>query len=273
VFKNLAIIAALGIVAGCATPPGEEPSAAMYSEVYDPLEPMNRYFFDVNSALDAVAFRPIAQIYHEAVPVVVQDSVTNFLRNLSQPFDFVNNVAQGDLDGAGDNMGAFFTNTLLGVGGLFDVAQLDTDREDVGQTLAVWGVEEGPYLVIPVLGPNTSRSAGGLVAEYFIEPVNLLADRNGMENAGLYRIVAGGLDARSRSLETLDEIEKNSIDFYAAIRSLYRQQRGNLILDGDASAMPLPDISFEMEEDDKPRATEKVSQLFLEDDSSMETAN
>ena len=82
---------------------------------------------------------------------------------------------QGKLDRAGDNMGAFFTNTFLGVGGLFDVAQLNTQQEDMGQTFAVWGIQEGPYLVVPVLGPRTTRAAVGGVADYYLDPVNYAA--------------------------------------------------------------------------------------------------
>ena len=259
-------IAALGFLGGCATPPGEDANAVMYTEVHDPIEPLNRYFFDVNEALDAVALRPVSHIYRDALPDKVQDSVRNFLTNLSQPIYFLNNVAQGDLDGAGDNMGAFFTNTFLGFGGLFDVAQIETDNEDLGQTLAVWGVPEGPYLVLPLLGPNTTREAVGIVGEYFIDPVNLVADHHDIANVPLYRAGANAVDFRSRSLDSLDEIEKNSIDFYATLRSLYRQNRKAAILDGNGDVTPLPDISFE-QEDDTPLPSDRVSLLFEEDES------
>lgn len=252
----------------CAAPPSEDTSGGMYTEVSDPIEPANRYFHDVNQALDAVAFKPAAHIYRDALPDGVKDSVGNFLTNLSQPIYFLNNIAQGDLNGAGDNMGAFFTNTLLGFGGLFDVAQLDTDKEDLGQTFAVWGLGEGPYLVLPVLGPNTTRDAVGMVGEYFIDPANLVARNQDVDNFELIRGGTTAINFRSKSIDALDDIEKNSIDFYAAIRSLYRQNRKNLILDGNADMTPLPDISFE-QEDDKPD-TNRVSQLF-ENDESTET--
>ena len=150
-------VAFASLLGGCATPPGEDPKNVVYNEVQDPLEPLNRYFFDVNQAIDALALKPVSHIYRDALPEGVKDSVSNFFTNLSQPIYFLNNVAQGDLDGAGDNMGAFFTNTFLGFGGLFDIAQIDTDKEDMGQTFAVWGIPEGPYLVLPILGPNSSR--------------------------------------------------------------------------------------------------------------------
>ena len=257
-----------GMLGACATPPGEDTAGGMYTEVSDPIEPVNRYFHDVNQALDAVALKPIAHIYRDALPEGIKDSVGNFLSNLSQPIYFLNNIAQGDLNGAGDNMGSFFVNTLLGFGGLFDVAQLDTDKEDLGQTFAVWGIGEGPYLVLPVLGPNTTREAVGLVGEHFIDPVNLVARNNDIDNVELIRGGTTAVHFRAQSIDALDDIEKNSIDFYAAIRSLYRQNRKNLILDGKAEMTPLPDISFE-QEDDKP-ALNRVSQLF-ESDETTET--
>jgi len=264
-------VALASFLGACATPPGDDSAQVMNAEVSDPIEPMNRYFHDVNQALDALAFRPVSHIYRDAVPDGVRESVSNFLTNLSQPIYFINNIAQGDLDGAGDNMGAFFTNTLLGFGGLFDIAQLDTDREDLGQTFAVWGVGEGPYLVLPVLGPNTSREAVGMVGEHFIDPANLVARNHDIDNFELGRGMARAIDFRSKSLDSLDEIEKNSIDFYAAIRSLYRQNRKNIILDGSPKNTPLPDISFELD-DDKPRL-DRVSQLFEDDNSTEKKAS
>jgi len=268
--KGFVAIAMAGLVSACATPPGEK-SAVMNDEVSDPIEPLNRYFNDVNQALDDVALKPVARIYRDALPDAVQDGVSNFLSNLSQPIYFLNNIAQGDLDGAGDNMGAFFTNTLLGIGGIFDVAKVDTQKEDIGQTLAVWGVGEGPYLVLPILGPNTTREAVGIVGEYYIDPANLVARNNDADNFEIYRGLTTAIDFRSRSIETLDEIEKNSIDFYATIRSLYRQNRKNLIRDGKAEMTPLPDISFEMDDDEPIK--DRVSLLFQEDETTETKAS
>ncbi len=253
ILKFVAALGLLALVAGCAKAPGEDaqPKQVMYQEVYDPLEPMNRYFFDVNYALDALFLKPVSEIYRGVLPNGVRQSVRNFLTNLSQPIYLINNLLQGEVNRAGDNMGAFFINTFMGVGGLFDVAQLDTQEEDMGQTFAVWGVPEGPYLVIPLLGPNTSREAVGGVIDYFADPVNEIARKNDLDNLGIYRFVLSGIDARSRSIEALDEIEKNSIDFYATIRSLYRQNRANLILNGKGNPAQLPDMTFD--EDESPQ--------------------
>jgi phospholipid-binding lipoprotein MlaA len=250
ILKFVATLSLLALVAGCAKAPGEDakPKQVMYQDVYDPLEPMNRYFFDVNYALDALFLKPVSEIYRGVLPLGVRDSVRNFLTNLSQPIYLINNLLQGEVNKAGDNMGAFFINTFMGVGGLFDVAQLNTPEEDMGQTFAVWGVPEGPYLVIPLLGPNTTREAVGGVVDYFADPVNEIARKNDLDNLGIYRFVLSGIDARSRSIEALDEIEKNSIDFYATIRSLYRQNRANLILNGKGNPAQLPDMTFDEDE-------------------------
>lgn len=254
--KQLTAIAIVASISACATPPAKEGKAVavMYDEVYDPLEPMNRYFFDVNYALDALFLKPVAEIYRGVLPLGVRNSVRNFLTNLSQPIYLINNVLQGDLNRAGDNMGAFFTNTFFGVGGLFDVAQLNTQKEDMGQTFAIWGAPEGPYLVLPLIGPSTTRAATGMVADYFVDPVNYAARENGIEEVGIYRGVVSGIDSRSRSIEALDEIEKNAIDFYATVRSLYRQHRTNLILNGASNPTQLPNMSFD---DDKTASTKE----------------
>lgn len=249
---GLAAVILLIAVSGCATPQQKDGKAVavMYDEVYDPLEPMNRYFFDVNYALDALFLKPVAEMYAGVVPLGVRNSVTNFLTNLKQPIYLINNVLQGELNRAGDNMGSFFTNTFLGVGGLFDVAQLNTKEEDMGQTFAAWGIQEGPYLVVPVFGPRTTRAAVGGVADYYLDPINYAARENDLDNVGIIRAAASGIDQRSRSIDALDEIEKTSIDFYATIRSLYRQNRNNLILNGASNQTQLPDMSFD--DDDAP---------------------
>ncbi|MEX0582711.1 MAG: VacJ family lipoprotein [Sneathiella sp.] len=249
--SGLAAAGVIALVSGCATPPQTEGKAVavMNNEVYDPLEPMNRYFFDVNHALDALFLKPAAEMYRGVVPLPVRDSVTNFLANLSQPIYLINNVLQGEMNRAGDNMGSFITNTFLGVGGLFDVAKLNNQQEDMGQTFAVWGISEGPYLVLPVFGPRTTRAAVGGVADYYLDPVNYVAHENDIDNVGIIRSAVSALDQRSRSIEALDDIEKNAIDFYATIRSLYRQNRNNLILNGASNSTQLPSMNFD--DDDK----------------------
>lgn len=259
---SVVAIAALSLAA-CASAPdaSDKDAVAAYEEANDPIEPLNRYFFDVNMAMDDILLRPAAEIYHGALPDKVQDSVHNFLENLSQPIYFINNIAQGKLDRAGDNMGSFFANTLLGIGGLFDIAGLETPKEDFGQTLAIWGASEGPYLMVPVFGPYNSRHAVGDVTDYVIDPIRWMAKNNDWDGLPATRFVVGGIDSRSRVLDTLDDIEKNSIDFYATIRSLYRQNRVSLISDGDIDPSALPEMSFDFNDDGDLEEDEKISSL------------
>jgi phospholipid-binding lipoprotein MlaA len=131
----------------------------------DPLEGLNRGIFEFNRVVDGVLIKPAAQIYRGVLPQQAQDSVRSFLRNLRSPVILANDVLQGDMDRAGSTIGRFLVNTTLGIGGLFDVASelgMPFHDEDFGQTLAVWGVGEGPYLVLPLLGPSNPRDAVGL---------------------------------------------------------------------------------------------------------------
>lgn len=244
---GIIVVTLFTLLSGCATAPSDDKSTAssvMYEEVYDPFEPMNRYFFDVNYALDALFLKPVSEIYRGVLPLPVRDSVSNFLTNLSQPIYLINNVLQGDIEEAGDNMGAFIINSSLGLLGLFDVAKLDTPDDDMGQTFAIWGIEEGPYFMVPVLGPYTMREGVGGIVDWYIDPVNIIARENDKNYVGFWRWAFDGLDKRSRAIETLDDIEKNSIDFYATIRSLYRQSRKSKILKGATDPSQLPSMSF-----------------------------
>ena len=242
----------IGLTLGaCASAPSEPEARAEYEAQNDPLEPMNRYFFEVNRGLDQLLLRPAAEIYRGAVPDMVQQMVHNFLLNLNEPIVFTNSLLQGDPDNAGKSFGRFAANTFIGVGGLFDVAGIDRQEEDFGQTLGVWGLGEGPYLVLPVIGPRPPRDLAGMVADTYIDPWNYLARRNDIDfPEQTVRFIAEGVDARSRNIEAIDEIERSSIDFYATVRSLYRQRRAALISNGDVTPeMELEPVSFEFEDD------------------------
>tara|TARA_R110002167_G_scaffold35239_2_gene112587 strand:+ start:1746 stop:2606 length:861 start_codon:yes stop_codon:yes gene_type:complete len=258
----------LALLSACATPPpdADTEAVAAYDEVNDPLEPFNRYVFEVNLALDKLLVRPIAEIYRGALPQPVQDGVRNSLDNLDVPRSFVNDLLQGEVDRAGESFARFGGNTLYGVGGIFDVMKGEKDsppeagipphEEDLGQTLAVWGAPEGPYLMLPLLGPSSTRHAVGRVGDSFINPVSYIVNNEHRLGFSLLRTGLSGIDLRARNIETLDDIERSSIDYYAAIRSLYRQNRAAKIANGKTPATPLPDLSGEFEED---RQAERVS--------------
>ena len=138
---------------------------AAYLEASDPLEPLNRAIFSFNLTLDKAILRPIATVYNAALPDPVRDGVRNFLNNLRTPIILANDVLRGEIGRAGDTVGRFLLNSTLGVGGLFDIASelgFDFHNEDFGQTLAVWGIGEGPYLMLPIFGPSNPRDAVGL---------------------------------------------------------------------------------------------------------------
>src|SRR5215467_4309609 len=235
VFPHMLLLLAL-MLPGCATRPGNpQPGVAEEEDFNDPLEDTNRAIFDFNQIVDRNVLVPVAKTYRTVLPDPVRDSLHDFLNNLRAPLNFVNDTLQGDFKRAGQTFARFALNSTVGVGGLIDVAgrwgQLPYREQDLGVTLGVWGVPEGPYIVVPVLGPSTPRDLGGQVAEGFGDPWNLLVTGNPWTLYWIPFVRGGvsGIDQRSRYIETLADIERTSLDYYATIRSLYRQRRAALI--------------------------------------------
>jgi phospholipid-binding lipoprotein MlaA len=237
----LAALAALLMVSACALPPEGDPEAlAQYEEENDPLEPLNRYLFEVNDALDKLLIRPVAEIYRGTMPEFVRDGIRNFLRNANTPIVLVNDLFQGEFERAGVTLARFMINTIVGFAGFFDVASdmgLEYHDEDFGQTLGSHGVGDGPYLVIPVLGPSNARDASGDVVDFFLNPFYYVAAAHGAEVAVTAGAAMEGIDIRSRNIETLEDLERDSVDFYTRVRSLYRQRRWNDIRNGEEDPM------------------------------------
>ncbi|WP_236024661.1 MlaA family lipoprotein [Arenibaculum pallidiluteum] len=220
-------------LAGCATA-GRETTAAA-DDANDPLEGLNRTVYGFNQIADFLIINPAAEIYRTVLPDPVERSVRNFLRNLSSPLVLANQLLQGDWEGAKNAGSRFVINTVGGVGGLFDVADgmgYPYQHEDFGQTLGVWGLPEGAYLVLPILGPSSLRDATGIGVEWFSDPVNILAENNGYGWVPITRGATTGLDARNEYRGVIDDVRRNSIDPYAQFRSLYRQRRASEIRDG-----------------------------------------
>lgn len=228
---------------GCATAPGEDSLSAITDG--DPLEPVNRVVYGFNEAADILVLRPAAEVYRGTVPTPVRMAVRNFLLNLTSPLLVANELLQGDFEGAQVAFSRFLVNTTIGLGGAFDIAgqyrDLHYDYEDFGQTLAVWGVPDGPYLVLPLLGPSNLRDATGLVADTAADPVNIWA--NNTDNTGAMTVRAGvtGVDTRTELIEAVDDLRRNSLDPYASARSLYRQRRAAEIHDGNGGGVEFPD--------------------------------
>ena len=221
--------------------------------VKDCFEPINRVTFAVNQGLDKVIFKPVA-IGYRALPSPVRTGVNNALDNLSNLVTIPNNVLQGELKKAGVNTGRFVINTTIGIVGLFDVAQNlgfpEYEREDYGQTLGVMGVGPGCYLVLPVLGPSTIRDTAGSFINIMGGDPWYNASVNGnneflSDSDYLASRVLGGIDFRAKNLDSLENLEKNSMDFYASVRSLYLQDRQQKILNSKETTDTMDDGDWE----------------------------
>lgn len=217
----------------CATkPPADDPAAlAEYKATNDPIEPLNRSLFEFNQELDRVVLKPIATVYRDNVPEPARDSIQNFMQNLDTPMSLANEVLQLKFKKAGISLSRFAINSTIGVGGLFDPAStlgLKYNREDLGQTLGRYGVPEGPYLMVPLMGPSNPRDAFGDLVEAYFNPISKVLP---IEARGAISVV-NFVDSRSRTIEILDELEKSSVDFYAAARSAIRQRRRDAVNDG-----------------------------------------
>jgi len=217
---------ATAVLAACATQPGE---------ANDPLEGPNRFIFALNQTVDLLVLRPAAVTYRDWVPTPVQKALGNVLQNLGEPVTAVNEAAQGEPERAAKTVARFIVNSTIGIGGLIDVAKdvgLPPTKEDFGQTLGVWlnnPEDGGPYLVLPLLGPSNARDAVGLLVDNLIDPFWITARKLNVEYLVRARFALTAVDARTRTLQALDDLEKNSIDFYTAVRSAYTQRRAAMI--------------------------------------------
>ena len=226
------------LLEGCATVPANGPMEN------DPLEGFNRAMFNVTLKADKAVLQPTALAYRRVVPEPIRLSVRNFLFNLNTPVIFANDMLQGEITRAGVTFIRASINTTIGIGGLIDVATrwgYPRHSEDFGQTLAVYGVGEGFYLFIPLLGPGNPRDVFGYAADFLFDPLTYVQWGNEAYVPYL-RYGFDLLDVRERNIETLDEIERNSLDYYASVRSLYRQTRTNEIRNGSTAVEDLPDF-------------------------------
>ena len=230
------IAAALSIVAllpGCATVSrGNAANDAEQTAENDPIEPFNRGVFAFNQGLDRAVIKPVAKAYRDVLPEFARDRIRAVIDNLHEPLIFCNDLLQGRGQAAAITAQRFVVNTTVGVAGLFDRASesgLTKQSGDFGQTLYVWGVGDGPYLVLPFFGPSNFRDATGLGVDMFANPVGHIGSQETRRKVGISVGIVDGIDLRSRNIESLEQLEANSLDYYAYLRSITRQvRRGKL---------------------------------------------
>lgn len=229
--------------------PFTQPDDMMAAEDHDPWEPFNTVMFEFNRKVDQYALKPVAQAYNVVLPDAVQVGIDNFFRNVRFVPRVLNNVFQAKARGAGIEMGRFLINSTVGIGGFFDPAkhfwQLNTPDEDAGQTLAVYGVKPGPYLVLPFFPPLTLRDSIGYVVDLALDPINWLVfpiiEVNHIpsivahQNRATSTIAQFGIrvgmmtNDRSLNLEKFQGVEEATLDLYAAVRNAYRQKRAKAV--------------------------------------------
>ena len=225
---RLALAAAAAVLlAGCAATPSK----------VDPLEPMNRALYQVHDVLDTNIVKPVAEGYVSVVPQFIRTGFANVFNNIDDLFSAVNGLLQGKPEKAGNDLGRVLTNTMLGLGGLIDVATdlgIERGNEDFGQTFAVWGFPQGPYLFIPLFGPTTVRDGTGVLVRIALGPVSYISNvpvRNSIYGVGY-------VDLRSQALEGGSIVDTAALDRYVFIRNAYLQRRRYLVYDGKPPPEP-----------------------------------
>jgi len=231
-------LVALGMTAGCASTPHDP---------YDPFEPLNRQVFAFNQAADRIVLRPVARGYDKVTPRPVKSGVANFFDNLATPIWVLNHLLQGDVREAGRQSGRFLMNSTAGILGLFDIAGdggIEKKRAHFDQTFGKWGVPPGPYLMLPILGPNTPRSGVGWYARFQTDIVwNYLDDNRSLRD----KLVALDVVDTRRRLLPLDRLIEQAPDPYIFVREAYRQ-RAEFEIRGHGN--PDDDIGLDFEDED-----------------------
>ncbi len=232
------------------TQPDDFETSKVEDEIYDPFEPVNRAIFSFNNVADRVVLEPVAKGYKK-LPSPIQSGISNFLSNLRAPLVVVNQLLQGQGENAIQSSGRFIINSTVGLLGIFDVAEkigIEEKEEDFGQTLATWGVGDGFYIVLPLFGPSNIRDTSGMLITMVTDPINAYAVSEGEAWLVPMRTAANAVDQRSKIIDEVNALRDNSVDYYAAVRSSYYQNRKAAIANVDDSELtPLPLISIEFE--------------------------
>ena len=222
------------LVSGCTSATKDQGVAESIAsqKVSDPIEPLNRAVFSFNTVFDKVAVRPVAILYRGILPEFVRNRIAYSLDNLSMPVTTINNILQLEFGKAGISTARFVINSTVGILGFFDPASyfgLEADYEDFGQTLAVWGLPTGPYIVLPFLGPSSPRDFTGFLSTSLLDPTYQVGNSTNRDLFRYYRMGVGVVNFRSENIEIFDDLQNNSIDYYAAVRSFYNQSRNSQV--------------------------------------------
>ncbi|MAN72482.1 MAG: VacJ family lipoprotein [Henriciella sp.] len=235
---------ALTTLTACATTQDTTDTA---SGVSDPFEGFNRNVYAFNEAVDKAAIEPVARGYRAVVPEPARDGVHNVLTNIRQPVVFANSMLQGNAQASADTFGRFLINSTIGVAGIFDVAStlgVTEHNEDFGQTLGVWGVEPGPFLVLPLLGPSNFRDTFGIATDRALDPLTWTefeSDPDLDDHIAVGRTVLGLIDTRARLIEPIETL-RSQPEPYIALRRNYSSQREAAIRNGETEADPYQDL-------------------------------
>lgn len=205
-------------------------------ESNDPLEPLNRFFFGFNQIFDGTLLKPISIMYRGLIPQYGRNGIANFIDNIFSPVVFINHLLQGQGERAATTFVRFFLNSTIGILGLFDAAKeigMPGYEATFNQTLTVWGADTGPYLMLPFLGPSSVRGLIGIAGEYYMNPLTYYTNNKhhrynhyGQQRKLLYALY--GLDIvgrRSKLIDALNDLERNSVDYYTAVRTIYFQRQ------------------------------------------------
>ncbi len=234
------VFALASLTGGCAS----TSSPAADADQNDPYESFNRQVFTFNDAVDQNVALPVAKFYTDVLPEPARDGIHNFLDNLNTPVTLANDLLQGELLRATQSLGRIVVNSTFGLGGLVDLASpmgIPAHSEDFGETLAIYGAGEGPYLVLPLMGPSNPRDAIGNLVDIAFDPLTYI----GIREKGLWmggRQMLEIVDTRAQNIDAMDQLRSSSVDLYATLRSLYRQHRNAEIRGGRPDLQDLPNI-------------------------------
>ncbi len=237
-------LAVATLATGCAS---TSATSASNDGAYDPIEPFNRKVYAFNEAADRAVIGPAADAYVAVTPKVARTGISNALANLNSPVVFVNDILQGEFLRAGDTTYRFLMNSTIGLAGLFDVASefgVEGHSEDFGQTLAVWGVNPGPYIVLPLLGPSNLRDTTGFVTDIAFDPLTWseIDNDQGLTDAINYTALGLGVFDTRVALDDQLETLREQTEPYIALRRIYSSQRKAEIRNGVEEDDPYTDL-------------------------------